>query len=184
MFRVPQKKRLYAIGLLAMFTASMNAYAGRHDIPPRQNLYVAKQHVRSLQYHVQNLISKCNGQSGSDNGRDEPRSDGPRGCIGISETEDSGNVIENDNLANIALQVMGREVFELGQQLDQAIMYYGTPSVGMYINQVCHKASKLLIANQGAKVSAALPINGYVQAVDFDPNDDELQAVRQQLWCY
>ena len=182
MFQVQSKKGLYAIGLLAMLAGSVNVYAGRFDIPPRENLYTAKQHIQTLSYHVQGLISRSSGQVSG--GQDEPcsRDRRFRGGNYIHEGED--DVVENDNLANIALQVMGREIFELGQIVDQANASYGTPDVYMYLNRACHKAGKLLGANQGAKVSAAIPITGYVQPSDFDANDFELQAVRQQLWCH
>ena len=98
--------------------------------------------------------------------------------------ESANEVLENDQLASFALQVMGRETFELGQLIDQTFANYNTPLFWSYWQQACDKACKLMIGNQGAKASAALPQTGLITPADFYVNDSELQAVRQSLWCH
>lgn len=176
-------QKISGLGLLGLVSGmSMNVYA-HGGTPPKHNLYLAKQHTENARFHIQSLIYRCGGQGG---GRDErpdyPRRRGGGGTRISSETESVG--LDNDNLANLALQIMGREIFELGEKIDLAIANYGTPTGDSYIYQSCKKASKLLKGNAGAKVSAALPIMGFVQPSDFDANDVELQAVQDQLWCY
>lgn len=94
-----------------------------------------------------------------------------------------GDQLENDQAATWALLGMGKKLFELGEKVDQATMAYNTPAFWVHWGQACHLASHLIGANQAAKVAAALPLQGLITPAEFVPNDQELHAVRQQLYC-
>ena len=197
--------------MTATALTSSAASAFQESKPPYENLGAAKQFVQSVSLRVQGLIGRCGGNHGDGSGgwgdgqghrgNNGGNSDFPGspsrgrhfpylaaerldvdGAVD-SNGEGNGDQLENDNLANLALQVMGRELFELGQVVDQATMNYNSPAFWGYWHQACNQTAQLIVGNQGAKVAASLPLQGLVSAIDFAPNDQELQAVRQQLWC-
>jgi len=200
---------LSLITVTAMTSTAASAFQDAR--PPYENLGVAKQFVQSVSFRVQGLIGRCGGDHGDRSGGwgdDQGRrgdSGGSSGFPGFpshgrhfpfmapegldtdaaapSSDYASDDTLENDNLANLALQVMGKELFELGQLVDQATMNYNSPAFWGYWHQACNQTAQLIVGNQGAKVAASLPLQGLVSAIDFAPNDQELQAVRQQLWC-
>jgi hypothetical protein len=193
-----------AVAALTMLSTTASARGGAQ--PPYENLATAKQYVQSVSSRVQSLIYRIQGGGHGDDGawgEGQPGhgGHGPRFPIGRGhfadrsqltdaeefeddvEATEEGEVLENDHLANLALQVMGQKLFDLGQTIDQATMSYGTPGFWGYWTQACAKSKALIVANQGAKVSASLPLQGLATPADFEPNDFELNAVRQQLWC-
>lgn len=194
-----------AIAALSLLGTTASARGGAQ--PPYENLLTAKQYVQSVSSRVQALIYRIQGGGHGDGGawgEGQPEHGGhgprfptgPRHLVersqlaeheepldeGLEATEE-GEVLENDHLANLALQVMGQKLFDLGQTIDQATMSYGTPGFWGYWTAACAKSKALIVANQGAKVSASLPLQGLATPADFEPNDFELNAVRQQLWC-
>ena len=182
--------------------------ASAQEIPPRGNLFMAKQAVARAQQQVQVLVYRISGGGGG--GGDDNQCSAimnyhqcieTQGCrwdreAGIctnihrlndvdhrlGATGDDG-VDENDFAANFALQGMGSGLTNLGQKIDQATLAWGTPGFFAPWSQACSSASNLLLANQAAKVAANLPAPGLVSANDFVPIDQELTSVRSLLFC-
>ena len=199
-------KSLSAVILIASSSLfALNASA--QDIPPRENLVLAKQAVVRTQAHVQQLILIISSGGGGGGGdqcaqiRDYRTCVATRGCTWDRETQvcrdihrsrdldvnsnsaADPSVDENDFAANFALQGMGSALNNLGIKIDQAAAAWGTPAFFLPWNQACSSASSLVWANQAAKVSANLPPQGFVSANDFIPIDQELQSVRTLLFC-
>jgi hypothetical protein len=101
----------------------------------------------------------------------------------VTRNLDSGDVDENDHAAGWALQGLGSGLFQLGQLVDQMNASYGTWDFFNYWHQACHKTVSLLQGTQAGRTAANLPLAGFIRPYDFDPIEDELYAVRQDLWC-
>jgi hypothetical protein len=105
----------------------------------------------------------------------------------IDRTEDDFEIeedhLENDKVAGYALQGIGTGLTYLGQLIDQANMNYYTPQFWMYQQKACMKASLIIKAAIGGKVSAALPLRGLITPQDFVETEQEAYAVRGQLYC-
>jgi hypothetical protein len=172
-----------AVAALTMLSTTASARGGAQ--PPYENLLTAKQYVQSVSSRVQSLIYRIQGGGHGDDGawgEGQPGhgGHGPRFPIGRGHFADRSQLTDAEQFED---EVMGQKLFDLGQTIDQATMSYGTPGFWGYWTQACAKSKALIVANQGAKVSASLPLQGLATPADFEPNDFELNAVRQQLWC-
>lgn len=201
-FNGTAKRALATIGILV----SANAFA--QNRPPLQNVQIAQGKVATINAHVNRIVNRGQGGGGGHGGGGgdwcaqfrTPEQCPVRACtwrghgrIGRCEAARHGGRHhfhpvnyghnENDAAALIAMQVMTIGMNALSNDLNNAAASYWTPQFFHWHNQVCDRSGRLIAANQGAKVAAAIPPSINIQPGEFDFIDQELIQVRQLMWC-
>lgn len=91
--------------------------------------------------------------------------------------------MENDTAAMLAMQGMTIALNGLANDINQATIHYYTPQFWYWKNRVCQKSNSLIVANQAAKVAAAIPPVVNIQPHEFNYIDQELIQVKQLMFC-
>jgi hypothetical protein len=91
---------------------------------------------------------------------------------------------ENDVAAQLSAIGISNGMEKLANDLFNMAANYYAPQFWNYWTQACNRSGGLLVANQGAKLAAALPQVGFYQPSYFEMYDQELIATRQLIWCF
>jgi len=199
--------RLLATSITAGSLAVVVATSALADptMPPRPNLVRAKQIAVQLQAEVQQILVRAQGGGTNPNPgscqaiRDQRTCKATPGCgwlrgscvksppftgvIAPGLAQDEGDVDENDNAAEFALEGLGSGLFQLGQLIDQANWAWGTPGFWQPWQEACQKDGELWFGADAGKVTASLPLQGFISPADFEPLEQELQDIHATLFC-
>lgn len=182
---------------MGLLVATISQVGFSQAKPPLQNIQAAYQKVMQINNHLNNVVlggggggggPRQPGQGGGWNpGHGEGEGGGRHGHGGGggwgSESGPRSFINENDVAAKFAALGMSKLTQELANMVLSLTANYYSPYFFQYHQQTCHKSAKVLIANQGAKVAAALPQVGYILPQFFEAYDVELIQTRQLIMC-
>lgn len=185
-------------------TLALTSVGFANPQPPLANVQAAHGKVMNMKNHLDRVIARAGGGGRGDDGdsagggvecrslrsRSECSAAGcewrGRGPVGRCVSQLTGPSFENENDVAAQLSALGLSngMQKLGDDLLNMATYYYQPQFWNYWTQACNRSGALLVANQGAKLAAALPQVGIYQPSYFVMYDQELVATRQMIWCF